>query len=545
MNTPLRLLVVEDSEDDLEFLLRELRRGGYDITYRRVDTAAAMRAALAEKVWDVVISDFSMPQFSGLAALDVLQQSGLDLPFIIVSGSIGEATAVAVMKAGAHDYLMKDNLARLVPAVERELSDAVMRREKRRAEEERAQLLVLEQKARAEAEAANRAKDEFLATLSHELRTPLTPILGWVRMMRQGMLNGEHAEQGLAVIDSNAQSLLRLINDLLDMTAILSGKMHIEQTPIDLTEVLTEAVETVRPQAEKRNINLEIELCDEIAARPLMVPGDRTRLVQVFLNLLSNAVKFSPENSRVRIACETDGDAAARVEVEDEGQGIAPEFLPHIFERFRQADGSNTRLYGGMGIGLALVKSFVEAHGGAVRGASVGHERGSKFTVELPLIIQTQEAVATSPAEEKAASSQPFADAPPVRLLIVEDSPDTLEMLGATFQLRGYHTTLCGSAREALAVATNEPFDVIISDIGLPETDGYELIKQLRAVPHLRHVLAVALTGYASQHDNELALAAGFNAHLAKPVNPALLLTQIEQQIRHARRQPPDAPDVE
>jgi len=536
MNTKLRALLVEDSEDDAELLAHELRRGGYDVTYQRVDTAAAMRFALEEKPWDIVISDFSMPQFDGLMALEILQQSSLDLPFIIISGSIGETTAVAVMKAGAHDYLMKDNLARLVPAVHRELNEAAVRRAKKEAEDESAALFVREQKARAEAEAANRAKDEFLATLSHELRTPLTPIMGWVRMLRSGMLEGEAATHGLAVIDKNANSLLRLINDLLDMSAILSGKMRIEQTPVDLTEVLNEAIDTVRPQADQRKINIETNLCDDSQTMPIMVAGDRTRLVQVFWNLLNNAVKFSPDRSCVKVVCRRNDGTHAHIEIEDEGQGIAHDFLPHIFERFRQADSSNTRIYGGMGIGLALVKSFVEAHGGTVRGASDGRERGSTFTVDLPLFKTGETAAASFVADS--AKQAPPADNTHTRILIVDDAPDTLDMLRATFESRGYRTTLCQSAREALRLAQTAEFDVIVSDIGLPEIDGYELIKQLRAVAHLRHTPALALTGYASQHDSERALSAGYTAHLAKPVDPALLLTQIEQQLLIARRVP-------
>lgn len=696
MDTQLRTLFIEDSEDDAELLLRELRRGGYNVTFERVDTAAAMRAALAEKSWDIVISDFSMPQFNGLAALEILQQSTLDLPFIIISGSIGEATAVAMMKAGAHDYLMKDNLARLVPAVQRELNEAIVRREKKQAEGERdgilireqkaraeaeaavraseeslralqasetryhtlidaipqmmwtlapdgnvnylnqrwfeytgrapeetlkmgwleavhpddyerlvetrtkhikagegyemearfhrrdgtyrwhlvrtlplrnesggkensvllwlgtatdidelkrseqarAELLDVEQQARTEAEAANRAKDEFLATLSHEMRTPLTPIMGWVRMLRDGMLDGDTAAHGLTVIDKNATSLLRLINDLLDMSAILSGKMNIEKLPIDLAEVLAEAIETVRPQAEQRGINIEADLCDnnnnEAAAaqqEPVMVAGDRTRLVQVFWNLLNNAVKFSPGKSRIKVTCRRS--ETARVEVEDEGQGIAPDFLSHIFERFRQADSSNTRVHGGMGIGLALVKSFVEAHGGTVRAISEGRTRGSKFTVELPLFKSTEPEVSSTPASTTVGEK---ADKP-VRILVVEDALDTLDMLRATFESHGFHATLCRSAREALRIARIAEFDVIISDIGLPEIDGYELIKQLRSVPHLRDTPALALTGYASHQDLARALSAGFNAHVAKPVDPSLLLAQIERQLRFTDRQ--------
>jgi CheY-like chemotaxis protein len=339
------------------------------------------------------------------------------------------------------------------------------------------------------------------------------------------------------VIDKNANSLLRLINDLLDMSAILSGKMRIEQLPIDLTEVLIEAVETVRTQAEQRGIHIEVDLCNnssgDAAARqqePMMVAGDRTRLVQVFWNLLNNAVKFSPEQSRIKVTCRHSD--TVRVEIEDEGQGIAPDFLPHIFERFRQADSSNTRAYGGMGIGLALVKSFVEAHGGTVCGTSEGRARGSKFTVELPL-FKTAEPDASSTS-----ASVPVQEKPnmPARILVVDDAPDILDMLRATFESRGFHATLCRSAQEALQIARTAEFDVIISDIGLPEIDGYELIKQLRSVPHLRDTPALALTGYASQQDRARALSAGFNAHVAKPVDPSLLLAQIEHQLQSTDR---------
>jgi signal transduction histidine kinase len=545
MSTPLRILIVEDSEDDITFLLRQLQRGGYDVVaHKAVHTADAMRAALAEAEWDIVVSDYSMPQFNGLNALRILQQTNLDLPFIIVSGSIGEATAVEIMKAGAHDYLMKDNLARFVPAVERELNEAAVRRAKRQAEEDRAALLVREQTARAEAEAANRAKDEFVATLSHELRTPLTPITGWVRMIRGGMLSGENAAHALYIIDKNAQLLLRLINDLLDMSAILSGKMRIEQTSVDLAEVLADAIETVRPLAEERGIKLELDSDVTTTRRgAVLIPGDRMRLVQIFWNLLNNATKFSLENSSVKIACRVTDGGTVRVEIEDEGQGIAPDFLPHIFEHFRQADSSNTRTYGGMGIGLALVKSLVGAHGGTVEGASAGTGRGSKFTVELPLFNKAENPFAATHAPD---GQKQNSDASSAHILIVEDAPDTLDMLRATFESRGYRTTLCQSADEARRVAISTPFDVIISDIRLPETDGCDLIKQLRAYPHLRNTPAVALTGYASQHDIERAIAAGYNAHLAKPFDPSLLLMQVEQQLLLARRMAqPLAPDAQ
>jgi PAS domain S-box-containing protein len=382
----------------------------------------------------------------------------------------------------------------------------------------------VERKARAEAEEASRAKDEFLATLSHELRTPLTPIIGWVHMMRGGVLSAAKTEHGLAVVDKNCYALTRLINDLLDMSAILSGKMHIERKMIPIAAVVEEAVETMRAEATGRSIEIEVVPFESDA---VMVFGDRTRLAQVFWNLLHNAVKFSDTGTRVRIVCEADS-REARVYVEDDGQGISPEFLPFVFERFRQADGSKTRLYGGLGLGLALVKSFVEAHGGHVLAMSRGLRRGSRFTVHLPR-ARPESLKATSIG---AADAQAAPHTGGLRLLIIDDALDTLNMLKIIFELRGYEVTLCQTPAEALRVATSMWFDIIISDIGIPEIDGYELLERLRQLSHLRDVPAVALTGYASQADATKARAAGYDAHIAKPIDPGELATRIEQLLR-------------
>jgi PAS domain S-box-containing protein len=381
-----------------------------------------------------------------------------------------------------------------------------------------------------EAQKANLAKDEFLATLSHELRTPLTPIIGWVHMIRRGMLKGEELERGLGVVEKNSQSLTRLINDLLDMSAILSGKMRIERTPVPLGEAVREAVETIRPSAERRGINLEAVLFED---ERLMVNGDRTRLVQIFWNILANAVKFSStEKGSVKVTCEVD-EEEARVMVEDEGQGIAPEFLPFVFERFRQADSSKTREHGGLGIGLALVKSFVEAHGGRVRAESAGVGRGSRLTVYLPRLRAGRVSGGGTSAREIERQVAPGA----INVLVVEDSPDTLELLHKALKIYGYGATLCGSAAEALDAASSSSFDVIISDIGMPKIDGYELIRRLRLLPHMREVPAIALSGYAAQRDIEAALAAGFDAHVAKPVDSATLAAELEQLLRlHDKR---------
>ena len=389
----------------------------------------------------------------------------------------------------------------------------------------RAALAIENARLYARAQEVNRAKDEFLATLSHELRTPLTPILGWTHMIRSGRLGPAETGQGVRIIEKNSQSLSRLINDLLDMSSILSGKMRIERAPVELSGVVREAAETVRPQADARSVSVHVQTG---GLSPTVVSGDRTRLVQVFWNLLHNAVKFSREGGRVRVrVAGTDG--VARVEVEDEGSGIAPEFMPHVFERFRQADGSTTRAHGGLGLGLALVKSFVEAHGGSVHAESAGSGHGSRFTVTLPAV--ESDGARRNSGELDAGAGEPCAERS-CHVLLIEDASDTLEMLKVAFESRGYSTAACATPEEALGVAESGRFDIIVSDIGLPRIDGYELIKRLRALPHLREVPALALTGYAAQSDAEAALAAGFDAHVAKPVDPAELAERMDELTR-------------
>ncbi|MET0646229.1 MAG: PAS domain S-box protein [Pyrinomonadaceae bacterium] len=389
----------------------------------------------------------------------------------------------------------------------------------------RAALAIENARLYARAQEVNRAKDEFLATLSHELRTPLTPILGWTHMIRSGRLGEGEVAQGVRVIEKNSQLLSRLINDLLDMSSILSGKMRIERAPVELGGVVREAAETVRPQADALSVSVEVQTG---GLRPAVVSGDRTRLVQVFWNLLHNAVKFSRKGGRVRVRV-GGAEGTARVEVEDEGAGIPSEFLPHVFERFRQADMATTRTHGGLGLGLALVKSFVEAHGGSVEAESAGPERGSRFVVALP--ASETDGARRHTDDLDAGAGEPCAKGS-CHVLLVEDAPDTLEMLKVAFAARGYTTAACATPEEALRVAESGRFDIIVSDIGLPRIDGYELIARLRELPHLRGVPALALTGYAAQRDAEAALAAGFDAHVPKPVDPTELAEHMDQLTR-------------
>jgi signal transduction histidine kinase/ActR/RegA family two-component response regulator len=381
------------------------------------------------------------------------------------------------------------------------------------------------------AQEVNRTKDEFLATLSHELRTPLTPVIGWTHMIRSGRLDAPSVNQGIEVIEKNAQALSRLINDLLDMSSILSNKMRLERAPVELASVVRAAVETVEPRAASRGVLLEVVYAG--GGAKVLLNGDRTRLVQVFWNLLDNAVKFSPEGRSVRVRVETQ-DGAARIHIEDDGQGIEPEFLPHVFERFRQADMGTTRRHGGLGIGLALVKSFVEAHGGRVEVESAGEGRGCRFSVTLPVLrnaefgMRIDEGVAASQSEIR----NPKSEIPLRRVLIIEDAPDTLEMLRVVLHARGYSPVACENAEEALRVAESARFDIIVSDIGLPQVDGYELIERLRRLPHMRATPALALTGYAAAKDAKAALDAGFNAHVPKPVDPSALTEEMERLLR-------------
>ncbi len=384
------------------------------------------------------------------------------------------------------------------------------------------------------AQAANRAKDEFLATLSHELRTPLTPIIGWIHMMGTSSISESDVKHGMSVIDKNSQALARLINDLLDMSAIVNGKMRIDHLPVTINQVLQEVIETLRPEAARRQVELELTTC--ATNTMLLVSGDRMRLGQVYGNLLTNAIKFSAPGGRVHLRCEMD-EQEVRVAVEDEGEGIEPEFLPYVFERFRQADMSTTKPHGGLGIGLALVKSFVEAHDGTVRAESAGAGHGSRFIVQLPR-MQLPPTGPTDAPTPAAAASAPTQSAPPqTRLLLIEDAPDTLELLRLAFTRRSYHVTTCDSAAAALAVAAREHFDIIISDIGLPHIDGYDLLARLRqAQPSLRAVPAVALTGYATAQDVAAAHTAGFAAHVAKPIDPTTLARVVEELL--AQRTP-------
>ncbi|MBW4662171.1 MAG: PAS domain-containing protein [Drouetiella hepatica Uher 2000/2452] len=396
----------------------------------------------------------------------------------------------------------------------------------KRAEAEREQLLEREQAARETAERANRIKDEFLAVLSHELRSPLNPILGWSKLLQQGKLDETRQREALATIERNAKLQTQLIDDLLDISRIMQGKLSLTVTPVSLTFVITAAVETVQLAAEAKNIQILLDL----ATATSLVSGDAARLQQVVWNLLTNAVKFTPNGGQVTIELRQ-LDQLAQICVTDTGKGIDPQFLPHVFEYFRQADATTTRKFGGLGLGLAIVRQIVEMHGGTVWAESEGENQGATFTVQLPLNLQARSIEPESPHDGTLAET-PLGN---LQILLVDDDADTREFQAFLLEQSGAKVTAVASGVEALQALDRFIPHVLVSDVGMAEMDGYMLIRQIRSRPHNKgsNLPAIALTAYARDLDRQQLLQAGFQQHLAKPVEPEVLVREIAKLLKH------------
>jgi PAS domain S-box-containing protein len=395
--------------------------------------------------------------------------------------------------------------------------------ERRRVEQARVELLTRERTARAQAEEANRAKDDFLATLSHELRTPLNAMVGWVNLLKSGKLDAATAKRGLDAIDRNSRIQAQLIEDLLDVSRIITGKLVLERYVIDLVDVAQAAAEGLRSPALARQLDLAVTA--EMA--PISVLGDFGRLQQVVSNLVSNAIKFTEPGGRVTVRIERRGNEAV-LEVADTGRGILPEFLPHVFEKFRQADTSTTRSHAGLGLGLAIVRRLVELHGGRVTATSEGEGRGATFTVTLALA-----AVATTPGTDRASDKPEDITLDGVRVLVVDDDADSLMLAAVALEQHGARVTTARSGAEALDAMTNALPDVLVSDLGMPDLDGLELMREVRrrrgsAMP------ALALTAYAMEADAERTRAAGYSMHLSKPLDPKRLAMAVRRLAGHA-----------
>lgn len=646
----LRALIVEDDENDAILVVRDLRRGGYDVTFKRVATREDMVRALEISPWDIVIADYAIPGFGAIAALSIFRKHKLEIPFIVVSGAVGEDVAVETMRAGAHDYVLKGNLTRLVPAVERELHEAELRRryqkseealrasdirferlvesnfigivvadrdkitnankafltmigytreemiageirwrditppeyrdlderglrelaaygysapfekeyyrkdgsrvsfliggtllerepfkficfvldltDRKRLEQER-QRLFREQEARKLAETANSMKDQFLAAFSHELRTPLNAIMGWSEIMRKKPFDQTLFADALGAIHRNAEAQARLIDDILDVSRIIAGQLQLHIRPVELTQIADAAIDSIRPEAEAKGISIDKEFDSSM----IVISGDPTRLQQVVWNLLSNAVKFTSNGGKVKVSVRR-LEPKAEIVIRDTGEGISADFLPHVFERFRQADSSPARSHSGLGLGLAIAYDLVELHGGTLTAESPGEGQGSAFTVRLPLdafgsISDHPYQASQGPESSHGVEGSNALEG--LRILAVDDHADTRKLLSLILESYGAETRTAMSAPEALEMLKTWKPHVLVSDIGMPNEDGYSLIRKVRnlGTEEGGNTLAIALTGYAGSEQGERALLAGYQMHLTKPIEEEKLVRLI------------------
>ena len=467
---------------------------------------------LGKELWEIgLFSDKEASQ----EAFQELQRSGYlryeDLPLQATNGKLRDVEFVSNVYEEDSHQVIQCNI--------RDITD------RKRAEKERTLLLAAAQSARAEADSANGVKDEFLATLSHELRTPLTSILGWSHLLTTGQLDKQQTARAIETIARNARAQERLIDELLDISRIMTGKLSLDLRAVKLAPLIQAVVDDVRPAADARSINLKAAFDSSMG--PIF--GDPDRLQQIVWNLLTNAIKFTPQGGDVQVRLERN-DSHALITVRDSGQGIATELLPHVFERFRQADSSNTRSNGGLGLGLSIVRQLVELHRGTVTAESCGENAGTTFRVMLPLSSLHEVANApekTEPKNERNSPTTAQHSLSGLRVLVVDDERDTRELVALMLTTCGAQVVSAGSATEALDQMERQRFDLLISDIGMPEMNGYDLISRIRQLgeEHGGRTPAVALTAYAGIDDRKRALAAGYEMHIPKPFVGAELIT--------------------
>ncbi len=479
---------------------------------------------------DVALTRASSAHGSGRMA------SGFDLWAVIAEYRALRASVLRLWRESgpAPNLRDVDDLTRFNESIDQSLTHAVSSYAQR-AERDREALLATEQASRMEAEAANRAKDVFLATLSHEMRTPLNAIVGWLSILRHEEADVAHFQEGLNVIERNTRAQVQLIDDVLDVSRIVSGKLRVEIRPCDVRDVINAGVDAVRPAAEARGITLHVQLDPPVGG----FSCDAVRMQQVVWNLVSNAVKFTPKGGSVEVTLRRE-QSSLQIQVSDTGEGIRAELLPLVFDRFRQADSSTRRRFAGLGLGLSIVKHIVEAHGGTVNAESPGEGKGSTFTVRLPISAVQQikeesgEGEGVSTAREDApgiTTRVPMVRLDGLHVLVVDDEADARQVLVMVLEQVGAIVTAVGSAREALEALEVLPEarpDVLVSDLGMPGQDGFDLIRQVRDQGHdARHLPAVALTAFVQKSDAHLALLAGFQVHVSKPVDPHNLTSVI------------------
>ncbi|MBD2034250.1 PAS domain-containing protein [Leptolyngbya sp. FACHB-321] len=494
-------------------------------TFYRVKASSHTPCGLALGSGGRTFVDFDGPQSedpdgSLRLLVEAGYRSGQSTPLITRAGKI-----IGMVSTHWHaHHRPSERELRFLDLLVRQAADLI---EQRQTAAEREKLLVLEQAARAEADRANRLKDEFLAVLSHELRSPLHPILGWTRLLQDGNLDAARRRNALDTIERNAKLQAQLIEDLLDISRIMQGKLTLTATPVSLAVVITSAAETVSLAAAAKKIPITLDLDPDVAP----VSGDAERLQQVVWNLLTNAVKFTDPGGQVTVllrqvaAADGLGQAMVQMRVSDTGKGISPDFLPHVFESFRQEDGSTTRKFGGLGLGLAIVRQIVELHGGTVTAESQGEQQGTTFSVQLPILLLDLP-FAAAPKQLPTAAATPLDN---VQVLLVEDDDDTREFEAFLLKQYGATVTAVASGSAALQALEQGLPDVLVSDIGMADMDGYRLMQQIRSRPLAQggSVPAIALTAYAAASDQERALQAGFQQHLTKPLEPECLVSAI------------------
>jgi signal transduction histidine kinase len=512
-----RILLADDNADMRDYL-KHLLQGDYEV--EAVTDGVAALAAARRQIPDLVLSDIMMPGIDGLQLLRELrsESSTREVPIILLSARAGEESRVEGLEMGADDYLIKPFSAReLLARVRANLELSQLRKDALAERTERIQ----QQAARVEAEAANRMKDEFLQVLSHEIRTPLNGMLGWVKMLSQGKLDSSATARALETIERNAKAQAKLIDDLLDVSRIIQGKLRLEKCPVSLVSVILEAIETVKPQAQAKDITIEFML-EESAS---YVWGDASRLQQVVWNLLSNAVKFTPSGGRVEIGLQVT-DTNALLVVKDTGVGINAEVLPYIFDRFRQADASTTRTYGGLGLGLAIVRYLVEMHDGTVEAQSAGKGLGATFSVRLPLMNKSNNSTGAESISAKA-DDQVLLNG--LRILVVDDEADGRELVAFILEQHGALVNEAASVAQALSALESGIPHILISDLGMPKEDGYSFIRKIRALPVEKggKIPAIALSAYAKEEDRKRALMTGFQMYLSKPFDPDELIVMV------------------